>query len=180
MNHVTGRDPLVSTFRRHAIVAGILLVITGMIGIFLPAVMALTVTIFIGWLLVFGGLVAGYHVYKAYARRWLAWLKPFILIVIGALILWYPLPGAAALGLLLAVYFMIDAFANFSMGFDLRPLRGWGWMLVNGVLSLVLSVIILMGWPFDAVWMVGLLIGISLFFDGVVLLVLGASARRGR
>jgi uncharacterized membrane protein HdeD (DUF308 family) len=57
----------------------------------------------------------------------------------------------------------------------MRPLPGWGWMMANGVLSFLLAAVLLIGWPFSALWVVGLLIGISLFLDGVTLLILSAT-----
>jgi uncharacterized membrane protein HdeD (DUF308 family) len=45
--------------------------------------------------------------------------------------------------------------------------------LLNGIFSIVLAVIFLVGWPFSSLYLVGLFVGISLFIDGVVLLTLG-------
>jgi len=168
---------MIKKFRTHSIIAGILLIIIGLIGIFLPTLMSFTVSLFIGWILVFGGLIYGYHVIKSYHKRWLAWLKPFILLLTGILLLIYPISGVAVIGILLAVYFFIDAFAGFSSAFELRHLKGWGWMLFNGLLSLALAFIFLIGWPFSSVWLVGLFVGISLFMDGLVVLVMGIVAR---
>jgi len=86
--------------------------------------MSLSVSMLVGWMLIIGGLISGYHVIKSYHKKWLAWLKPFILLVTGILLLLYPVSGVAALGLLLAIYFLIDAFAGFSFAFELHPLKG--------------------------------------------------------
>jgi uncharacterized membrane protein HdeD (DUF308 family) len=43
--------------------------------------------------------------------------------------------GAAALGLLLIVYLLLDGFAGISFAFVLRPTRGWIWTLINGIIS---------------------------------------------
>lgn len=176
MNHLIVEPDMFKTLRKHSIIAGIILLIIGVVGIFLPALMALTISMFIGWLLLFGGIIAGYHVFNSYKKRGLAWLKPFILIATGILLLLYPFSGIAAIGLLLAVYFLIDAFAGFSFAFELRPIGGWGWMFFNGLISLTLAIIFLIGWPLNSLWLVGLVIGISLFMDGITLLVIGISA----
>lgn len=164
-------------FRTHSIIAGILLIILGLIGIFLPTLMSFTVSLSIAWILIVGGLISGYHVIKSYHKRWLAWLKPFILLLTGILFLIYPVTGVEAIGLLIAFYFFMDAFAGFSSAFELRHLKSWTWMLFNGLLSLILALIFSIGWPFNSLWLVGLFVGISLFMDGFVVLIMGISAR---
>jgi uncharacterized membrane protein HdeD (DUF308 family) len=79
------------------------------------------------------------------------------------LILLHPVAGTAALGLVLAVYFLLDGFAGVSAAWELRPRSGWGWLMFNGIVSLGLAAVFIAGWPFTTVWLVGLLIGISLF-----------------
>ena len=167
---------ILKKFRTHFVISGILLIIIGTIGIVLPTLMSLSVSMFVGWMLIIGGLISVYHVIKSYHKKWLAWLKPFILFVTGILLLLYPLSGVAALSLLLAIYFLMDAFAGFSFAFELHPFKGWGWMLFNGIISLILAIIFLIGWPLNDLWLVGLFIGISLFMDGLVLLIMGISA----
>ena len=72
-------------FKKNSIIAGILLLFAGIIGIFLPEVTSLTLSIFIGWLLIIGGIIAGYQVIKSYTTKWLAWFKPLILVTVGFL-----------------------------------------------------------------------------------------------
>ncbi len=160
-------------FRTYSIVTGILLIISGIIGIVLPQIMSLTISFFIGWLFIFGGFIAGYHVIRSYRKNWVAWFKPVVLLVIGILLLLFPTATIAAIGLLLVVYFLLDAFAGFAAAHELQGHKGRGWMIVNAILSLILAIIFLIGWPISSIWLVGLFVGISLFMDGVVLLMLG-------
>ena len=162
--------------RKAVIVISTVLLVLGLTGIVLPQFMSMAVAWFIGWLMLFGGGVAFYIAWVGFRGHWLVWLKPFVLAVIGLMILLNPVAGAAALGLMLAIYFLFDGFAGISFALDLKPQRGWLWLLFNGVLSLVLAAVIILGWPISAVWLVGLLIGISLFFDGLSLLMLGLAA----
>ena len=169
---------LLKKFSTHSIVVGILLMITGLLGIFLPVAMSLTVTIFVAWLFIISGIFSAVQVYKNYKKKWMAWLKPFLLLVTGIFMLLYPLSGVAALGLLLAVYFFMDTFASVSLALELHPHRGWGWMLFNGLISLLLAILFLIYWPFGSLWLVGLFVGISLFMDGASLLGIGLAARK--
>ena len=48
----------------------------------------------------------------------------------------------------------------------LRPQTYWGWMVFNGLTSLILAVFVCVGWPETALWLPGLLLGINLIFAG--------------
>ncbi len=65
-----------------------------------------------------------------------------------------------------------------SFGWEYRPNKGWWMPMINGVLSLLLALILLLGWPLSSIVLVGLFVGISLFFDGIVLVVLGMQAKK--
>ena len=149
---------------------GILLLLIGVIAILLPQAVSIVLSIFIGSLLILSGLVVAYGTWTGYRINGLAWLKPFVLIVIGLLIAFNPAAVAATLGLLLVIYFLLTGFASISFALDLRPRGGWGWMMLNGLLSVTLAIIFLAGWPFSSVALIGILVGISFVFDGISLL----------
>lgn len=92
------------------------------------------------------------------------------------MVLFNPIAGAAALGLVLLVYFLMDGFAGITFALALRPMQGWVWTLISGLASLALAVVFVVGWPFNSLWLVGLLVGISLIFDGIALLMLTGEA----
>jgi len=163
--------------RKFVIIASVFLILAGILGITLPQVMSIAVTALIGWLLLLAGAIVFYLTWHGFRQRGTAWLKPFALIATGLLVIFYPVAGAAALGLMLAVYFLMSGFAGVSFAWELRPHKGWGWLMLSGVLSFLLAVIFLVGWPFASMWMVGMFVGISLLFDGAGLLVLGLAAK---
>ncbi len=171
-------DDLRKRFKTHSTIAGVLLLIAGLISIFLPELTSLTISFFIGWMLVIGGLISGYHVMKSYNSKWIAWLKPFLLFAIGLLLLYKPMTGVAAIGLLLIIYFLFDGFAGIMFGLELRPLKGWIWMTTNGLISMLIAFIFLFGWPISSLWLIGLLVGISLVSDGLALIIIGTSIHK--
>ena len=162
--------------RKTVIITSIVLILIGISGIALPQFISMTVAIFAGWLMIIAGSVAIYLTWHGFRERWIAWLKPFVLIAIGLLILLHPIAGTAALGLIFAVYFLFDGFAGVASAWELRPQRGWVWLMFNGILSLVLAFVFIAGWPFTSAWLIGLFIGFSLFIDGLSLLMLGLAA----
>ena len=164
---------LIRNFKKHSILSGIVLTIIGLIGILLPPIVSLSISFFVSLLLILSGVVSGYQAFLSYQKSMIAWLKPFLLVVTGILILIYPVAGIAAIGIMLAIYFLMDAFAGFSMMFELHELRGAFWLAINSVVSLILGITLIAGWPTSSILLVGLFVGISLFMDGLTLLILG-------
>jgi len=166
-------------FGNYTAVAGVLLIILGGVGIALPFVMSVFTTAVIGGGLLLAGLFWVYHSFQSGSRHLIDWLKPFLLVVAGGLLLAYPLPGIASVGLLIAFYLLIDAFSSFAIAHSLHPAQGWGMMAINGVASLVLATMFLVGWPEATLWLVGLFIGISMLFDGWALIFIWWALRGG-
>ena len=83
--------------------------------------------------------------------------------------------GVATLGLLFSIYFFMDAFAGFGLAFSAEGQKHkWIW-LFNATTSLILAIIFIISWPFSSLWLVGFFVGVSLFFDGIALLVGGST-----
>ena len=165
---------LITTFKRYATISGVIFMLLGAAGIIFPTFMTLTTVILVSYLMLFAGISSAWMTWVINRRDWAGWLKSFILIGISLLMLFYPMQGVATLGLLLGIYFFTDAFAGFGLAFSLRPQKIWWMWFFNALTSLALGLIFLIGWPFSALYLVGLLVGISLLFDGIALLMGGA------
>jgi len=153
-------------FGKYSLVAGILLILLGTIGIILPQIMSLEASIFIASLLVVGGIFWLIHSFQVRTKEWTEWLKPVLLLITGGLMIFYPMTGVATIGLLLAVYLLLDAYGSFMMAYSLKEKKGVFWMVFNGIISLLLAVLFIVGWPASSLFLVGLYISISLIFDG--------------
>ncbi|VAW77480.1 hypothetical protein MNBD_GAMMA13-18 [hydrothermal vent metagenome] len=169
---------ITSRFGSFSLITGILLIILGTAGFFLPGLMSLGTVIFVAWMLIVGAAIWAVHTYKYNTRSVMNWIKPALLLITGGLMLFYPLPGIATVGLLLAVYLLLDAFGSFVIAQSIHPASGWGWMLFNGITSLVLAMLFLYGWPATSLWLVGLYVSISLLFDGIALLAVGLTVHK--
>jgi uncharacterized membrane protein HdeD (DUF308 family) len=97
--------------------------------------------------------------------------------LIGGYLLVNPATALASLTLALAIYLFIEAILEFVLGFTLRPLPGSGWLLFDGIITLILAVMIWRTWPSSSTWVVGTLVGISILFSGVSRLMLSLGAR---
>jgi uncharacterized membrane protein HdeD (DUF308 family) len=165
-------------YSTQTIVAGVLMLLVGMAGIFMPAVMSLVVVTFLGWLFLISAAVQGYITWKTYNRSFSAWLKPVLSLIAGVLLFVYPVEGVAAVAIMLSAYLLVDAFASFGFAMDYKPNKGWWLLIVNAVVSILLAVLILIGWPVSSLLWVGLYAAVSLFFDGVSLVAMGVGARK--
>lgn len=63
------------------------------------------------------------------------------------------------------------------MAFQIKPVRAWGWLLFDGILTLVLALMIWRAWPTGSDLVVAILVGISMLFSGVSRLMLSLAAR---
>ncbi len=157
---------------------GVLLVVLGAVGVIFPQFFSLAVGIYLGWLMLGGGLLWLYYAFKLHVHSFGGWIKPIILLVGGGLWLANPAVGIAALALLISFYLFSDAFGSIAMAFERRPLQGWGWMLLNGLVSFLLGFLILVGWPATSALFLGIFVGVSLFFDGLSLFMLGSALKK--
>ncbi len=171
-------EHLTSKFGSYTLVTGFLLIILGTAGLFLPGIISLGTAIFVAWLLIVGAIIWATHTYKYHAKSVMGWIKPALLLITGGLMLFYPLSGVAAVGLLLAIYLLMDAFGSFALAQSIHPAKGWGWMTFNGIISALLAMLFLIGWPETSLWLVGLYVSISLLFDGIALIAVGAAIRK--
>ena len=163
-------------FIKNAQRTGIIMIIIGLVGILLPNLISLTLNAFIGIIFLFSAITLAYIAWQSKSQSLSMWFKPFILFALALLVLFHPAVLLSVLGLLLAIYFLLAGFASITLAFEIRPAYGWLFMLINGLLSFVLGAIVLFSWPFGSSWIIGLLIGISFFFDGLTLIMISRQA----
>ena len=166
-------------FSSVSIISGIILILAGILAIAKPIAGSVAFVIFLGALFISVGIIQAYTTFKAHKTSAGAWFKVIMLLITGILLLIWPISGIAAVAILLAAYFFFDAFASFQMGLDLKPLKGWWLSVLNGSLSFILGIIMIIGWPFSAPFTVGIIVGVSFLMDGIVLIYLGYLAKKG-
>jgi uncharacterized membrane protein HdeD (DUF308 family) len=163
-----------------SIALSVLLILAGVLAIIVPQASGIAVTILVSWLLVFCG---GVHLAYAWQTRhsgglWWGLLIGVIYIIAGGYILLHPMAGLASLTLVLAAYLLMASILEFILAFQLRPLTGSGWLVLDGIITLILGVMIGWTWPSNAPWVIGTLVGISMIFSGFTRLMLSLAVRR--
>ncbi|MGA8072239.1 MAG: DUF308 domain-containing protein [Candidatus Acidiferrales bacterium] len=162
-----------------SIALSVLMIVAGILAIASPLAAGVAVNIFVAWLLVFSGAVHLVFAWYRPSTGGLLWelLVGVLYIFIGGYLLMHPVAGLASLTLALAIYLLVEAFLEFVLGFTLRPLPGSGWLLVDGIITLILAVMIWRTWPSSTGWVIGTLVGISILFSGASRLMLSLAAR---
>jgi len=161
-------------FAKNSRYYGVIFIILGLLGVIFPQIMSLTSVIFIGWLLLFSAIITAIHTWQINKKDWLGWLKVIMFSFVSILIISNPIKGIIALSVIFIIYFIVDSILNFTLAFSIKPNNGWFIVLLNAILSLALGIYFLLALanPIKTIWLVGLLVGISLFFDGIMLLTL--------
>ncbi|AKF24906.1 hypothetical protein YH65_05505 [Sulfurovum lithotrophicum] len=157
-------------FKKNAKTVGVILMVIGFLGAMFPVAASLTTVVFVAWMLLISAFIVGYFTYITDAGDWRGWLKTLIFFGVGVYMLVNPAGGIATLGLLFSIYFFMDAFSGFTLAASFYPNKGWGIWTFNAILSLLMAMIFVIGWPQTSVLLIGLLVGFSLFFDGLALL----------
>ena len=159
---------------------GVLTVIFGVMAIAAPMITGITVAVFVGFLLLFTGIMRIVYAFKS--GQWGSGIWGTIIGLLGAvaglLLIFRPMVGLLTLTLLLAIYFFVDGISEIIAAFKIKPDQGWGWVLFNGVIALLLGIMIWRQWPMSGSWAIGVLVGVHILITGWTMIVLGTGARR--
>ncbi len=96
---------LLKKFGKYAKTAGAIFIVLGLLGILFPIFTSYAVVIFVAWMMLLAGLMAGYFTFMTDKEDWGGWLKSVALVGVALYMLFSPLGGIATLGLLLSIYF---------------------------------------------------------------------------
>ena len=159
---------------------GALTVVFGCIAIGAPLITGVAVSIVVGALLFIAGIAQVVHAFKS--GQWgtgiLGTLIGALGVIAGLLMMFRPVMGLLTITLMLAIYFIVDGIFEIIASFKIKPDSGWGWVLFNGIIALLLGLMIWRQWPVSGAWAVGLLVGIHILFSGFSMIFLGTGARK--
>jgi uncharacterized membrane protein HdeD (DUF308 family) len=162
------------------IAAAVLFIVLGIFAIVEPGVAALGVTLLVGWLLVVGAV---FHFVAAFkgggAKQVIFQVLIGILYAVGGLyFLTHPIMGPATLTLLLAGIILAEGVIEVISYFRLRREGASGWLLFNGIITLLLGGLIWIHWPSSTVWAIGILVGVNLLMTGISRLMFGLAVKK--
>jgi len=190
MNVLSARHPEmveeVQSLGRHwfwFLAIGVLFAFLGVLALtraYLPA-LTIKATWLFGLLLVGGGI--GEIIGSFRAGRWSGRVFHILIgllyVVVGFLIMDQPETSAVQLTLVFSIFLILAGV--FKIFFSLIDrFTGWGWVLLNGVATLLLGLMIYKQWPASGTWVIGLFLGIELIISGWSWIMLALTVRRAK
>lgn len=160
--------------------AAVLFIILGMFAIIEPGVAGLGVTLLVGWLLIFGSVMHFLAAFKGGGAKQVIFqmLVGIVYLIGGIYFLTHTIMGVSTLTLLLAAIILVEGVIEIISYFRMRSEQPSGWMLLNGIITLLLGALIWFHWPSSSVWAIGTLVGVNLLMTGITRLMFGLAMRK--
>jgi uncharacterized membrane protein HdeD (DUF308 family) len=134
----------------------------------------------VGAMMIVGGIAEVVHAFGV--RSWggfVLWLLAGILYTVAGVLTFYnPLLASAVLTLLIAASLMAAGVVRIGAGITGQVSGGWGWVVVGGVVTLAVGLVILLRWPVNSLWVLGIFLAVDLMVQGVAYVTYGLGFRR--
>jgi uncharacterized membrane protein HdeD (DUF308 family) len=161
---------------------GILLVLCGTAAIAVPpftVAYTLVTVLVLGILLMVSGIVS--IVSSFWIGKWsgmlLHLLAGILYVVMGFMITEEPGAAAVIMTLFIAATFIVLGAFRIASALALR-FPQWGWVMLNGIITLLFGIVIYRHFKESALWVIGLLVGIELLFNGWSWIMLALAIRK--
>lgn len=158
---------------------GIVFVILGFIGLGMTVVLTMASVLMFGILILIGGGIQLVEAFKCKGWKGIIWhlLMAILYVVAGVVVVVDPLLASMLFTLLLAFTFILVGIVRIVMAIQLRNFKNWFLPLLGGIISMILGVIILVGWPISGLWVIGLFVAIELIVNGWSYIFIALAAR---
>ena len=180
-------NPNSGTLRAFTLFEGVLMLVLGVLALVFPFMASVWVTTVVAVAFLVGGIV-GWINNLMRAKQLSRWLTFWRLVVstvfvvagvsmiqqLGAGPAGVVLP-VASLSLAIGIVFLVEGAVASVVSLAHREISGWGWGLLNGLITLILGGLILSLPAASLLSVLGILVGISFLFSGIDLLTFSAS-----
>ncbi|WP_224086265.1 HdeD family acid-resistance protein [Nostoc sp. MS1] len=162
-----------------SLVIGVLLVVLGIIAIAIPTISTIFAETWVALILISSGFAKLVYATQTRQQGGFIWkiLLSGLYIATGMMLFVYPRTGILTLTLLLGSFLLTEGTFELILAFRIRPQQNWTWVLGDGIITLILGAMVWFQWPFDAPWLLGTLVGVSVLFTGVSRVMLSWNAR---
>lgn len=164
------------------LVLGIVQVICGAVALAIPVAASVAAAIVAGALLLVSGIFQLIHAFST--RPWreaaLPILGGVLYVAAGASLLAFPVSGALTLTIVVAALLIADGVVRILLARRMWAMSGSGWMLAAGIGSVLVGLLLLLGWPLTGLIALGVLLGINLLFTGATHAALAVAFRTRR
>lgn len=175
--------PLLDGIRENAsaaVTAGVVLLIAGILSVAAPLAAGLSITIMVGVLLAIGGISECALAFKAgaFGRGLLMFVVGLLMTLAGLYMVMQPAAGLISLTMILVFYLVVTGVFELLIALQVRPADGWGWLMLNAIVTLLLGIMLWRQFPLSGVWAIGVLFGIKMVFSGWALIFIGRNVKQ--
>ena len=157
----------------------VVMIALGFVAIFMPYPTGMAISVLVGWIIVLGGLAYVAYAFAAQGAGAFLWrmLTGIFYVAGGGYLAFHPGLALESLTLVVAAIFFAEGVMEIVAFFQVRTLPGAGWILFDGIVTLILAYVIARPWPDSSTWAIGTLVGINLIVSGGTRLMYSVQAR---
>ena len=173
------KDAGIKKYTNRSLIIGALLIVLGIVAIALPSASTIFAETWFALILISSGFAKLVYATETRHQGGFLWklLLSGLYIATGIMLFVNPLTGVVTLTLLLGSFLLTEGVFELILAFRLRPQQNWTWVLGDGIITLLLGAMIWFQWPFNAPWLIGTLVGVSILFTGISRIGLSLNAR---
>jgi uncharacterized membrane protein HdeD (DUF308 family) len=180
-------NPNSGTLRAFTLFEGVLMLVLGVLALVFPILASVWVTTVVAVAFLVGGIVGWINnlMRAKQLSRWLIFWRlvvSTVFVVAGVSMIQQLGAGpagvvlpVASLSLAIGIVFLVEGAVASVVSLAHREISGWGWGLLNGLITLILGGLILSLPAASLLSVLGILVGISFLFSGIDLLSFSAS-----
>jgi uncharacterized membrane protein HdeD (DUF308 family) len=175
----TSTQPSLSISPGWSLVLGILLVIAGVLALVYPVMAAVAASLYVGWFAIIAGVIELVVAIRTRSQPHFGWrlAEGIVYLILGFLLVSNPIAGAASLALLVGALIAVSGVFEIMIAVRHKPGQGWGWLMASGILSIIMAVLIVIGWPVGSLVLIGYLVGFQIIMCGVARIAMGLGRR---
>ena len=182
-------NPNSGTLRAFTLFEGVLMLVLGVLALVFPILASVWVTTVVAVAFLVGGIVGWINnlMRAKQLSRWLTFWRlvvSTVFVVAGVSMIQQLGAGpagvvvpVASLSLAIGIVFLVEGAVASVVSLAHREISGWGWGLLNGLITLILGGLILSLPAASLLSVIGILVGISFLFSVIDLLSFSASFR---
>ncbi len=163
--------------RTTLLIMGVLLALIGVLLLVSPAAVGGAVVRLVALVLVFTGIAQLLQGFRggSTTHSVISALLGLVVAGVGVLVWFNPQLGSGFLTALLMIFFVVQGLWKLSMAIRFRQVRGWIWLLLSGLVSLVFVYFLWAQWPLAGAWAIGVLVGLDLLLTGFSMILIAAA-----
>lgn len=162
------------------VVLGVIVFATGLFAAANLLVATFVSVLMVGVMMIIGGIAEIVHAFGV--RTWggfALWLLAGILYTAAGVLTFYnPLLASAIITLMIAASLIAAGAVRIVAGFTHRGSSGWGWVVFGGIVTLAVGLVILLRWPINSLWVLGLFLAVDLMLQGLSYVTYGFGFKR--